>query len=287
MSAQQARRWLITGGTGMLGTDLAALLRSTGAEVTAASRADLDITDASAVEAAVARHDVVVNAAAYTRVDDAETDEATAEAINGTAAGIVAAAAAATGATFVHLSTDYVFDGTATVPYPEGAPLSPLSAYGRSKAHGEVAVRRANPDAIVLRTAWLYGANGPSFVRAILNAALTRDTIGVVTDQIGQPTWTGDLAQRILDCVLAEVPGGIVHATNSGQATRLEFAREIFRLAGLDPQRVQPVVGNEQVRPAPRPAWSVLGHDGWGTTALPPMRDWREALIAAHTLGVF
>jgi dTDP-4-dehydrorhamnose reductase len=280
-------RWLITGGTGMLGTDLADVLTSNGHTVTAASRADLDVTDAAAVADAVADHDIVVNAAAYTRVDDAETDEATATAINGTAAGSIAAATAATGARLVHISTDYVFDGTATEPYAEDAPTNPVSAYGRSKELGEKLVRAADPAAIVLRTAWLYGANGPSFVRAISSAAATRDTLSVVTDQVGQPTFTVDVAQRILDIVDANVPGGTFHATNSGQTNRLEFAREIFRLAGLDPSRVQASVGDEQRRPAPRPAWSVLGHDGWRSAGLAPLRDWRDALQAAHSLGVF
>jgi dTDP-4-dehydrorhamnose reductase len=280
-------RWLITGGTGMLGTDLADLLTSHGHTVTAASRADLDVTDAVAVADAVADHDIIVNAAAYTRVDDAEKDEEAATAINGTAAGSIAAATAAKGARLVHISTDYVFDGTAITPYAEDAPTNPVSAYGRSKELGERLVRAADPAAIVLRTAWLYGANGPSFVRAITSAAATRETLSVVADQVGQPTFTVDVAQRILDVVDASVPGGIYHATNSGYTNRHEFAREIFRCAGLDPSRVHAAVGEEQRRPAPRPAWSVLGHDGWKTVGLAPLRDWREALQSAHDLGVF
>jgi dTDP-4-dehydrorhamnose reductase len=280
-------RWLITGGTGMLGTDLAAVLRERGHSVTAAGRADLDVTDRAAVVRAVSHHDVVVNAAAYTRVDDAETDEATAMAINGTAAGNVAEATAAAGVRLVHISTDYVFDGAAHTPYPEDAPTHPLSAYGRSKAAGELLVTAADPAAIILRTAWLYGANGPSFVRAISSAAATRETLAVVTDQIGQPTWTMDVAQRILEVVDRAAPPGIYHATNSGRVNRLDFAREIFRIAGLDPQRIQPSTGEEHQRAAARPAWSVLGHDRWAVTGLQPMRGWRDALAAAHSAGVF
>jgi dTDP-4-dehydrorhamnose reductase len=278
-------RWLITGGTGMLGTDLAAVLRDNGHDVTSPSRLELDITDLEAVKRAVADHDVVVNAAAYTRVDDAESDEATATAINGTAAGTVAAAAR--DRTFIHMSTDYVFDGTATAPYPEDAQPNPVSAYGRSKALGERLVGEAHSSPIVLRTAWLYGANGPSFVRAIRSAADSRETISVVTDQTGQPTFTVDVAQRILDLVAAGVPAGIYHATNSGTATRLEFAQEIFRVAGLDANRVVPSTGDEQRRPAARPAWSVLGHARWAAVGLEPLRDWREALRDAHSRGVF
>jgi dTDP-4-dehydrorhamnose reductase len=278
-------RWLITGGTGMLGTDLAAVLRDNGHDVTSPSRLELDITDLEAVKRAVADHDVVVNAAAYTRVDDAERDEATATAINGTAAGTVAAAAR--DRTFIHMSTDYVFDGTATAPYPEDAQPNPVSAYGRSKALGERLVGGAHSSPIVLRTAWLYGANGSSFVRAIRSAADSRETISVVTDQTGQPTFTVDVAQRILDLVAAGVPAGIYHATNSGTATRLEFAQEIFRVAGLDANRVVPSTGDEQRRPAARPAWSVLGHARWAAVGLEPLRDWREALRDAHSRGVF
>jgi dTDP-4-dehydrorhamnose reductase len=278
-------RWLITGGTGMLGTDLAAVLRDNGHDVTSPSRLELDITNLEAVKRAVADHDVVVNAAAYTRVDDAESDEATATAINGTAAGTVAAAAR--DRTFIHMSTDYVFDGTATAPYPEDAQPNPVSAYGRSKALGERLVGEAHSSPIVLRTAWLYGANGPSFVRAIRSAADSRETISVVTDQTGQPTFTVDVAQRILDLVAAGVPAGIYHATNSGTATRLEFAQEIFRVAGLDANRVVPSTGDEQRRPAARPAWSVLGHARWAAVGLEPLRDWREALRDAHSRGVF
>ena len=284
-------RWLIAGASGMLGRDLQVELASAGHEVTALSHRDLDVTDADAVQAAVrasvGQHDVVVNAAAFTRVDDAEVEVDAATAVNATGAENLAAASAAVGARFIQLSTDYVFDGRAREPYAEDAPLNPLSVYGRAKADGERLARRAYPDGtIILRTAWLYGAHGGNFVSAVLGLAARQDTVSVLTDQLGQPTWTVDLVQQILSVIRADVPAGIYHATNAGEASRFDFAREIFRLAGLDPDRVIPAAGGADVRPAPRPAYSVLGHEAWDRVGVAPMRPWQDALAAASAAGV-
>jgi dTDP-4-dehydrorhamnose reductase len=284
-------RWLIAGASGMLGRDLQVELASEGHEVTALSHRDLDVTDAdgvqAAVRAAVGEHDVVVNAAAFTRVDDAEVEVDAATAVNATGAQNLAAASAAVGARFIQLSTDYVFDGRAREPYAEDAPLNPLSVYGRTKADGERLARRAYPDGtIILRTAWLYGAHGGNFVSAVLGLAARQDTVSVLTDQLGQPTWTVDLAQQILSVIRADVPAGIYHATNAGEASRFDFAREIFRLAGLDPDRVIPAAGGADARPAPRPAYSVLGHEAWDRVGVAPMRPWQDALAAASAAGV-
>lgn len=277
-------RYLITGARGMLGTDLIPALA--GRDVTALGRAELDITDAAAVDAAVAGHDVVINAAAYTRVDDAETHEPEAHAINATGAGLLAEAARRHGARIVQLSTDYVFDGTATSPYPEDAPRHPVSAYGRTKAEGERLVLAAHPEgAVIVRTAWLYGAGGPNFAKTMRRLAVDRPEIAVVTDQVGQPTWTGDLAERIVALLDTDAPAGIYHGTNAGQASWFEFARAVFGESGLDPARITPTDSASFVRPAPRPAYSVLGHDGWARAGLPPMRDWRSALTAAGAAG--
>jgi dTDP-4-dehydrorhamnose reductase len=282
-------RWLITGASGMLGRDLQDVLGDS--DVTALSHTDLDITDAAAVRDAVEGHEVVVNSAAFTRVDDAEVEIEAATAVNATGAGNLAAASAAAGARFIQLSTDYVFDGRATTPYPEDAPTNPLSVYGRSKAEGERLALAAHPSGtLVLRTAWLYGEHGPNFVSAILGAARKgastgSATVSVLTDQLGQPTWTRDLAQRIVDVIRTDAAPGIYHATNSGAASRFEFAREIFRLAGLDPERVVPAT-EVAPRPAPRPAYSVLGHDGWRHTSLPPLRPWQDALAEAAEAGI-
>lgn len=276
--------YLITGASGMLGTDLVGAL--TGRSVTALSRAQLDITDAAAVDAAVAGHDVVINTAAYTRVDDAETHEDDARRINALGAGVLAAAAARHGARLVHLSTDYVFDGTATVPYPEDAPRHPVSAYGRSKAEGEEAVLAAHAAGTYLvRTAWLYGAHGANFAKTIRRLLADRETVSVVTDQIGQPTWTVDLAQRIVALLDVDAPVGIYHGTSSGEASWFDFARAVATHAGLDADRITPTDSSAFVRPAPRPAYSVLGHAGWARAGLDPLRDWREALVEAAAAG--
>ncbi|WP_144714046.1 dTDP-4-dehydrorhamnose reductase [Curtobacterium pusillum] len=279
-------RTLITGASGMLGHDLQLALR--GRDVTALGRADLDITDADAVDAAVAGHDVVINSAAYTKVDDAETHEADAAAVNATGPALLAEAAVRHGAKLVTISTDYVFDGNGTAPYPEDAPTDPLNAYGRTKAAGEAAVRRIAPDSsYIVRTAWIYGAHGPNFAATMLRLAASHDTVSVVTDQVGQPTWTGDLAARIVELVDSDAPAGVYHGTNSGQGSWYDFTKAIFAENGLDPDRVLPTDSASFVRPAPRPAYSVLGHDGWSRAGLPPMRDWRAALHAATAAGTF
>jgi dTDP-4-dehydrorhamnose reductase len=228
---------------------------------------------------------VVINAAAYTKVDDAESHESDALAINATGAEILARATANAGARYVLLSTDYVFDGLATTPYAEYEPRHPVSAYGRTKAEGERLALETNPRTSIVRTAWLYGEHGPNFARTMLRLASERDEVSVVTDQIGQPTWTADLANQIVALLDADAPPGIYHGTNSGQTSWYEFARAIFRSAGLDPARVKPTDSAQFTRPAPRPAYSVLGHDAWHRAGLAPMRDWREALHDAFRTG--
>ncbi|MEO8527482.1 MAG: dTDP-4-dehydrorhamnose reductase [Pseudolysinimonas sp.] len=276
-------RYVVLGGHGMLGHDLARALE--GRDFTALGRDQADLTDPAALRAAVAGADVVINAAAYTRVDDAETDEAAATAINGTGAGDAARAAAEVGARFVQVSTDYVFDGSATTPYAEDTPRAPVSAYGRSKGEGERLVAQSHPAPHIVRTAWLYGENGPCFPRTMLTLAAGRETVDVVADQVGQPTWTRDLAYGIVGLLDAETPAGIYHATNAGSASWFDFARATFELSGLDPDRVHPIDSAAFVRPAPRPAYSVLGHDAWLAAGLSELRPWREALADAVARG--
>jgi dTDP-4-dehydrorhamnose reductase len=247
--------------------------------------ADVDVTDADAVQDAVAGAGAVINAAAYTRVDDAEADEDGAYAVNAVGAGHAAAGASAAGAAFVQVSTDYVFDGTATEPYAEDTALAPLGAYGRTKAAGEQLVREAHPSPYVVRTAWLYGKHGGNFPATMLKLAQNRDTVDVVTDQVGQPTWTLDLAHAIVGLLDSEAAPGTYHGTNSGRASWFEVARAVFELAGLDPERVRPTDSSSFVRPAPRPAFSVLGHAAWSRAGLPAPRPWRDALEAAFADG--
>ena len=278
-------RVLLVGAGGMLGRDVAAALDSH--DLTALTRAELDVTDLDAVDLALAGADIVINTTAYTRVDDAEADEDQAHAVNAVAPGLLAEAAARQGARMLHVSTDYVFDGTGTTPYAESARRAPVSAYGRTKADGELRVLAALPDAsAIVRTAWLYGEHGASFPSTMLRLAGERETLDVVDDQRGQPTWSRDLAARIVELVDAGVPAGVFHGTNSGETTWFGFARAVFELAGLDPERIRPTDSASFIRPAPRPAYSVLGHDGWSRVGLAPMRDWRDALADAIAAGI-
>jgi len=251
-------RWLITGGRGMFGTDLTLLLRERGEDVVAVGSAECDIRSLDAVRSTMQGVDVVVNAAAWTAVDDAETHEAEAFAINTVGARNVALVAGETDTRMVHLSTDYVFDGTATEAYRPDHPQNPRSAYGRTKAAGEWAVRAVDPGAVIVRTAWLYGEHGPNFVKTMLRLAGERETLKVVDDQIGQPTWTVDLAAYVVDLITSEQPGGYYHGTSAGSTSWCGFAKEAFKLSGLDPERVQPCTTAEFPKPAPRPSFSVL-----------------------------
>jgi len=269
----------------MLGRDLLRALA--GREVTALGRDELDVTDAERVMTAVAGHDVVFNAAGYTDVDGAETHEREAFAVNATGVENLARAAAAHGAKLVTVSTDYVFDGAASEPYAEDHPRDPINAYGRSKAAGEERALAAHPDgAYVVRTAWLYGAGGPNFAATMLRLAAANPTVSVVDDQLGQPTWTADLASQLVALTDADAPAGIYHGTSSGQTSWFGFARAIFEQAGLDPDRVLPTDSGTFARPARRPSYSVLGHEAWALAGLAPMRPWRDALAAAAASGV-
>lgn len=269
----------------MLGRDIVDALH--GRDVSAPSRAELDITDRDAVRAAVAGHDVVINAAAFTAVDAAEHDQAAAFAVNATGAGLLAEAAHDAAARFVQVSTDYVFHGDATQPYDETAPLDPVNVYGRSKAEGErLATAATDGELQIVRTAWLYGAHGRNFARTIWAACSEGKELKVVDDQLGQPTWTVDVAQRIVDMLDLGLPRGVYHATSSGEASWFDFARAIAKAAGGDEARVTPIDSAGHERDASRPSYSVLGHHGWESTPLEPIRHWRDALDAAVARGV-
>ena len=274
-------RWLVTGAGGMLGTDMVAVLTSRGEPVTGMNRAGLDVTDAAAVSEAIARcrPDVVVNCAAWTAVDDAEASEEKALAVNAGGAANLAAGCAASGARLVQVSTDYVFAGDAGRPYAEDDVPAPRTAYGRTKLAGERAVLDRLPESgFVVRTAWLYGAHGPSFVGTMIKLEDQRPTVDVVDDQHGQPTWTVDVARQIVALVHSAAAPGIYHATSSGQTTWFGLAREIFTLLGADPARVRPIPSSALSRAAPRPAYSVLGHSAWAGPHVPPIGLWRTAL---------
>ncbi|UNX55760.1 dTDP-4-dehydrorhamnose reductase [Georgenia sp. TF02-10] len=273
-------RWLVTGASGMLGTDLVDRLGAEH-EVRATAREDLDVTDPAAVPAAVRDVDVVVNCAAWTAVDDAEAQEPDAFTLNAVAPQLLARAAAAAGARMVQVSTDYVFDGHAAAPYPEDASLAPASAYGRTKAAGEWSVRAEAPDHLIVRTAWLYGAHGPCFPRTMARLAGEREELTVVADQVGQPTWTVDVADLLVRLVEAAAPAGTYHATSAGQVSWHGFAQAVVASAGKDPAMVRETTSAAFVRPAPRPSYSVLGHGALARAGVAPIGDWRARWDAA------
>ena len=270
-------RWLITGAGGMLGQDLRAALAEAGEnDVLTATHATLDITDPVAVQAAADGGRFVLNAAAWTDVDGAEADEKAATAVNGDAVRNLAAAA---GRRLIHISTDYVFDGRATTPYAEDAPPSPVNAYGRGKAVGERHVLDAG--GYVVRTAWLYGAHGPNFVRTMLRLAAERDTIDVVDDQTGPPTWSWALARQVVALARSGAAPGAYHGTAAGSTTWFGLAQAVFAEAGLNPARVRPTTSDRFPRPAQRPAYSVLSHQRWASSGVAPLPDWRPMLTEA------
>jgi dTDP-4-dehydrorhamnose reductase len=279
-------RYLLVGAAGMLGRDLQKALSAR--DVTALSRSALDITDLAAVRAAVQGHDVILNAAAYTAVDEAESHERDAMRVNAHGVHNLAIAAAEERVALVHFSTDYVFDGSATVPYREDEKTHPISVYGRSKAEGERLALETNPDrTIIIRTSWLYGEHGGNFVKTMLRLGANGAAVSVVSDQRGQPTWTSDLAEQVVMLLDAGITHGVFHGTASGVATWFDFARAVFELGGLDPQKVVSTRSADFVRPAPRPGYSVLGHDAWRGTGVAPMREWKLALADAFARGAF
>jgi dTDP-4-dehydrorhamnose reductase len=274
-------RLLVLGGGGMLGRAVARDAARLGHDVAAPARAELDITDAEGIVQAVAAvaPEAIVNCAAWTDVDGAESAEAQARRVNGDGAGQVARAAADAGARVVHVSTDYVFDGTKREPWVESDPVAPLQAYGRTKLAGERAVAASNAEHAIVRAAWLFGAGGTNFVDTILRRASERDEVTVVTDQRGGPTWTGHLAPVLVE--LAERRGdvGLFHAAGAGACSWYELAVEILHRTGLRCRAV-PTTSDRFPRPARRPAYSVLGTEREPGLALPPWQAGLEAYLA-------
>lgn len=291
-----AHRWLILGAEGQLGTELTLLLRSRDAAqqaggLTPAGRAQLDLSSTDQIQAFIDtwlaeqddRTPVVINAAAYTAVDAAESDESAAALINAAAPRAIATALAGR-ARLIHVSTDYVFAGVADQPYRPNDQTGPRTAYGRTKLAGDLAVRElASDTGYVVRTAWVYGAHGPNFVKTMAKFSRDRPTLQVVADQVGSPTWTFDLAKSLLEIATADVPAGIYHCTGGGQTSWCDFARAIFQELSLDPSRVEATTAAAYVRPAPRPAYSVLSSEEWLAAGLRPMPHWRDSLHEAFS----
>ncbi len=281
-------RWLVTGAGGQLGTDVMAVLGAQEADARGFDRATFDIADPDAVEVTLSAvaPTVVVNCAAYTAVDAAEADESAATVVNGEAPGNLARWCAAHRARFIQVSTDYVFAGDATMPYEVDHPTDPGSAYGRSKLAGERATVAAGGDAHVVRTAWVYGATGSNFVKTIARLAREQETLRVVDDQIGSPTWSYQLAAALVALGLAPVEPGIWHCSGAGQTSWYGLAGAIFSELGLDPARITPTTTAEFPRRAPRPAYSVLSNRKWLAAGLPGLPPWRDALHEALASGL-
>jgi dTDP-4-dehydrorhamnose reductase len=270
---------VVTGAGGQLGRDVVLHAESSGDEVIGVDKAALDITDAVAVRALLSstRPDAVINAAAYTAVDACESNESLAYAVNADAVGHLAAACELVGAHLVHVSTDYVFDGTLDRPYREDDPTNPQSVYGQSKLAGEIA---AGPDASIARTSWVCGEHGNNMVRLVLRLAANPDqALAFVDDQRGHPTFTADLATA-LRTLAVDRCSGLYHVTNQSAVSWYEFVREILSAGGHDPDRVSPITTAELTppRPAPRPANSVLENAAWRAAGYELLRDFREPL---------
>jgi dTDP-4-dehydrorhamnose reductase len=282
MPTTPGTRIVITGAGGLVGRELAAQARRQGRDVQALTSAQWDITDAAAAGRFVAPGDVVVNCAAYTRVDAAEADPARAHAVNAVGPANIAQACARAGADLIHISTDYVFAGTQRHPYEIDDEPGPLSVYGRTKLDGERAVLAALPTAHVVRTAWIYqGGDGGDFVATMRRLAAGDSEVDVVADQVGSPTYVGDLVSALLQVADGGISAPVLHAANQGAVSRFDQAVAVFEAAGADPRRVRPVGSDRHPRPAPRPPYSALSGRRSADAGLTPLRDWRSALAAA------
>ncbi|MGO9753704.1 MAG: dTDP-4-dehydrorhamnose reductase, partial [Solirubrobacteraceae bacterium] len=273
-------RILATGAGGMLGLDILEAAIAAGHEVAGRTHSELDIADADACQRAIesADADAVINCAAYTNVDGAESDPETAHSVNGAGAGNIARAAARAGAWTVHVSSDYVFDGRKRTPYLESDPTGPLSVYGASKLAGELAVAGAAPGAhTIVRSSWLFGAGGPCFPATMLRLAGERDELTVVDDQVGCPTFTGDLAQALVAIAADHGPqrAGVMHVAAEGECSWFELAAEILASAGASTV-LEPGSTAKLGRPAPRPAYSVMRSERG--EQVPRLPHWRQGL---------
>ena len=273
----------------MLAHDVRRVAERAGHELVLVDLPELDITDAAAVDALFERErpEASINCAAWTDVDGAEEQRALAHAVNAGGAGNLARAAAGLDVPLLHISTDYVFDGTAPMdgegrprPYVESDPTGPRSAYGATKLEGERQVLDASPEHTVVRTAWLYGIDGRNFVDTMLRLAAEREAVQVVDDQIGSPTWSGHLAPALLGLLERRVHG-LVHLTGAGEVSWNGFAREIFRQAEVE-CRVETATSEQMARPAPRPAYSVLDSERADVLPMPPWQDGLAGYLAAR-----
>lgn len=267
-------RFAVVGENGMFGSEMLSLLNSKGFDVKGFGRSNINLdSNAQVIANSLSGADVIINAAAYTAVDRAETEVEEARKVNGEYPGRLAEASAILGSRFIHISTDYVFHGNSKSPYGVNESTTPHSSYGRSKALGEELVAKSGADYSILRTAWLYGANGRCFPKVMAELLAKNGSVKVVGDQFGQPTWTRDLAEQVLKVLDLENMPRIVHAVSSGQATWADFAKEVAMSLSLSPESVTEISSSEYPTPAMRPTWSVLDNS---SDVVSPIDDWRE-----------
>ena len=287
-ATEEKMRWLVVGGDGQLGRSMQQELREQSSEFMALNRDELDISDAGQVSTILhdLKPEVVFNAAAWTNVDAAEDAEIEATRINVAGAGNLARASSEIAAKFVYISTDYVFSGSNMHPWDEESQTCPSSAYGRTKVAGEKLVKEIYPEGtFIVRTAWLYGQFGRNFAKTMVKKAIySDDQVGVVSDQFGQPTFTGDLVRQVRELVEGDSRASIYHGTNSGRTNWYEFTKSIFELVGEDIDRVEAINSSDYPSRVIRPTNSVLGHERWRESGLSPMRNWRLALEEAMPL---
>jgi dTDP-4-dehydrorhamnose reductase len=275
--------WLVLGVKGQLGQELIHLLKIKNIEAIGTDRNEIDFAKPNEIAEKLAKLNPshIVNCGAYTQVDKAEEESELANLINAQAVGVVAKFTSERKIPFVHISTDYVFDGFATSPYLEDDKVSPQSAYGSSKALGEKEAVVHNPESYILRTAWVYGEYGNNFPKAIAKKLRNNESLNVVNDQIGSPTWTFDLASSIIEILEKKPNPGVYHVTNSESCSWFEFAQEIAKTLNADDKLVKPTDSKSFVRPALRPKYSVLSNNKWQKAGLTPLISWKEAWAKA------
>jgi dTDP-4-dehydrorhamnose reductase len=271
--------WLVLGANGQLGQELIDLLKTRNIEAIGTDQKEIDFAKPNEISEKLKKLNPshIVNCGAYTQVDKAEEEPELANLINAEAVGVIAKFAAEGKIPFVHISTDYVFDGTATSPYLENEKVNPKSVYGSSKALGEKETVENNSSAYILRTAWVYGEYGNNFPKVIAKKLKNNEELNVVNDQVGSPTWTFDLAAAIVEVLEKKPEPGIYHVTNSESCSWFEFAQEIARSINADVNLVKPTDSKSFVRPAVRPKYSVLSNSKWKNAGLTPLRSWKAA----------
>ena len=277
--------WLVLGAKGQLGQELIHLLKIKQIEATGTDRNEIDFAKPNEIAEKLTKLNPshIVNCGAYTQVDKAEEEPELANLINAQAVGVIAKFASKRKIPFVHISTDYVFDGTSTIAYLEADKVNPQSVYGSSKALGEKEALENNPESYILRTAWVYGEYGNNFPKVIAKKLRNNESLNVVNDQVGAPTWTLDLASAIIEILEKKPIPGIYHVTNSESCSWFEFAQAIAKTLNVDEKLVKPTDSKSFVRPAVRPKFSVLSNTKWENAGLTPLRSWKEAWDKAAT----